>query len=171
MKNLFCLLSLVLCLAACSDSNSDAPSIEDLFLDSTGTVEAGSIVSTSVTFWVAADKSSGEYVTEPQSILVNVPIGTTYVPGSSAIGFQGPREPDAVVNCPNGTESVVYNLAQGEIDDPYDFSDFTTYIAFNVQVQPIASQQKAQGAASLTPFVDPCNVPFEAEVEYFVSGD
>lgn len=168
MKKAIFLIPLLALVVSCQSSNPSPPQVEGLFLSSNSVVE-GTIVTTSITFWVSANKVDGEYVTDGQSLVVNVPVGISIVPGTSAIGFQGPRDPDSIVNCPDGTQSLVYNLHDAEIEDPYDFSDFTTVINFNVVANLPANQQKAQGAASLTPFEDPCSVAYMADVEYFVS--
>ena len=169
MKKLLLLVPALLSISSCSDSNPSPPEVAGVFLDN-NSVSAGSVVTTSVTFWVDANKVDGTYLTDPQTVVLNIPIGTTIVAGSSNIGYQGPREPDAVVNCANGSQSLVYNLQYAEIEDPYNFSSFTSVINVEVIVQPAANQQLAQGAASLTEVADPCNLDFTNSVMYFVSG-
>ncbi|MBN8550534.1 MAG: hypothetical protein J0M12_14560 [Deltaproteobacteria bacterium] len=169
MKKVSLLLCALLGLAGCNDSNPSPPSLAGIFLDNNST-SAGSVVTTSVTFWVTANSVDGVFESDPQTIIMNLPVGTTVVAGSSNIGYQGERDPDAAVTCPDGTQSLVYNLKYGEVDDPYNFSDFVAVINVNVTVETAANQQLVQAAASLTEVPDPCSVPFTENAKYFVSN-
>ncbi len=170
MKKLTLVIPALLLLVGCSSSNPSEGEIEGMFL-SDNVVAAGANTTTSVTFRVAATESGSEYISQPLSLLLNLPVGVDYIPGTSALGFQGPRAPDAVGSCANGTTFLSYNLLTGEIEDPFNFDSFSSVINFVVTVQPIASEARAFGVAApgLNAFSDPCNAVFTEDVKYRVN--
>lgn len=155
----YCMV-LFFCLSSCA-SNPSPPAVLDVSLDK-GYVLAGTTNKVSATYRISATKVSGNYVSESFSSIVNIPIGASYVEGSSLILFQSGRVPDLHGLCPDGRSYLIYNFKGGEFIDTNESDPFIGVIVFDLLLQADANKQEVVVAASETSGIDPCG-PLDGE--------
>lgn len=148
------LVALLVSLSACG-SNPSPPAVENVSLRH-GSLPAGSTQTVDVLYRLKASGSGSDYQTEAFSSLVSLPPGASFVAGSSSIINQGPRVPDAQGSCPDGRSYLLFNFAPGEIQDSFNFEEFTAPIGFDVVLQLPAEKGIVTANASTSAPADPC---------------
>jgi hypothetical protein len=163
------IVPLIAALSGCS-SNPTPPAVTNINADE-NSVDAGGILLMTVEVRLStSDQGGSDPATDPFSLLVNLPTGVSYIPQTSSLAFQGPRDPDSMGACPDGTTYLVYNFAPGEFENPYKFDEFVSDVGFRVTLQASADQQKMLADATVTSPSDPC-APFPGEeYEFKVSS-
>ena len=156
------LLSLVI--GSCSHDES-TPSVESLSINR-GRVAAGTTVTVSVSYRVAAPDTGSEVF----SSVLSIPAGASLVGGTSRILFQATRDPDAQGTCQDGRTWVLYNFREGEFENSLSYNPMIAVIAMDITLQAPANKGKLVAGASPATPSDPCGPLTGDSITFDVKG-
>ena len=159
--------SIAKCLALCSllflvacETNPSPPAILGIGVENTDTnsdAELARLITIEMNL-SATDVGLDTKQSNPFSLVIRIPKGAVYITGSSTVAIQGFRQPNVIGDCPNGDTYLLYDFRLGEINNEFDFEEFSDDVQIRIIPTVVADNRDLSADISVLSPANPCIV-------------